>query len=69
VGIGDPNELVEELNCFGTGDGVPRDTDRNAGLAEGDEGDGRTPEGEALYRGGVSVSFGVVAMGVISVSS
>ena len=54
-------------NCLCGGDGVPKDTDR--GEVDVDDvrwGEGRLPDGDALYRGGVIVSVNVVAMGVMS---
>jgi hypothetical protein len=56
------------VNCLCAGDGVPSDTDRGDSAREGvSRGDGLVPDGEALYRGGVIVSFTVVAMGVMSI--
>ena len=43
------------------------DTERGESVRDGvRRGDGRVPDGDALYRGGVMVSMIVVAMGVIS---
>jgi hypothetical protein len=57
-----PNDEGELENCFCADVGVPRDTDRGDAVSRGD---GRVPEGDALYRGGVIVSV-MVAMGVMS---
>jgi hypothetical protein len=60
-------ELMEALNCLCGGDGVPKDTERGDVDVDGAvRGEGRLPDGDALYRGGVMVSVEEVAMGVMS---
>jgi hypothetical protein len=64
------DDVVEDVNCLCAGEGVPNETERGDSARDGvSRGDGLVPEGEALYRGGVIVSFIVVAMGVISIIS
>jgi hypothetical protein len=66
----DPREDVDPLRARCAGDGVPTETERGeSDFAAPIRGDGRLPEGDALYRGGVIVSLAVFAMGVISVSA
>jgi hypothetical protein len=61
------DEVVDTLNCFCVGDGVPRDTDLGESARAGVRcGDGCVVDGDALYRGGVIVSVDDVAIGVIS---
>jgi hypothetical protein len=58
---------MEALNCLCGGDGVPKDTERGDADVDGARrGDGRLPDGDALYRGGVIVSVKDVAIGVMS---
>lgn len=60
-------EVVVPVKARWAGDGVPRDTERGDSDVPGvRRGEGRVPEGDALYRGGVIVSFADFAMGVIS---